>query len=326
VVAIADAPPARVQARRNLPDRADDERQTALSTEAFGMRLAGPANPFRAIVLGVGLLLPAAACAEQVDTEHLFGFMIGADVGSLGEREFQSETTVGRGKAGAYRTLGQEFELEFVPARNIRIELGAAVASHDIGGLAESEDRRRRLSFQGVSVDLRYRFLDRDAAPFGLTVAVQNHADRIDETTAARVRSYGAEFTLALDRELLRDAVVAAINLIYQPEWTRFIDPRGFERESSVGVAIGAMTRVGPDLLLGGEARYLRRYEGVALNEFAGEALFVGPTAYLQLSKLSRLTAAWSTQAWGRSAGSRAGLDLVGFERHQARLVFGFNF
>jgi len=40
----------------------------------------------------------------------------------------------------------------------------------------------------------------------------------------------------------------------------------------------------------------------------------------------SRLTASWNGQAWGRPAGSNAALDLVNFERHQARLVFGDNF
>ncbi len=77
---------------------------------------------------------------------------------------------------------------------------------------------------------------------------------------------------------------------------------------------------------MGGEARYLRKYDGIGLQEFEGEALFVGPTAYFQLSKTSRLTASWSFQAWGRTAGSTAGLDLVNFERHQARLVYGVNF
>jgi hypothetical protein len=86
------------------------------------------------------------------------------------------------------------------------------------------------------------------------------------------------------------------------------------------------MARILPGLLVGGEARYLRKYDGIGLEEFTGQALFVGPTAYLQLSERSRLTASWSLQVWGRSAGSSAGLDLVDFERHQARLVFGVNF
>jgi hypothetical protein len=44
------------------------------------------------------------------------------------------------------------------------------------------------------------------------------------------------------------------------------------------------------------------------------------------LSERSRLTATWSLQAWGRSAQSSSAFDLVDFERHQARLVFGVNF
>ena len=130
--------------------------------------------------------------------------MIGTDVGNVGEREFQSQTT-GRfaRNGGNYRAIGQQLELEFVPVENFRVEMGATFASHDIRGVPGLDDRRQ-LSWQGVSVDLRYRFLERDTAPFGLTFAVGTHADRIDETTAAVVRSYGTEFTLAFDRELFR--------------------------------------------------------------------------------------------------------------------------
>ena len=86
------------------------------------------------------------------------------------------------------------------------------------------------------------------------------------------------------------------------------------------------MVKARPGVLLGGEARYIRRYEGFGLDELAGQALFIGPTAYVQLSPGAWLTAAWSVQAWGRLTGSNAALDLVNFERHQARLTFGVNF
>jgi hypothetical protein len=86
------------------------------------------------------------------------------------------------------------------------------------------------------------------------------------------------------------------------------------------------MAQLRPGLFLGGEARYLRRYEGIGPQELAGQALFVGPTVYFQLSQRTRLTAAWSLQAWGRPAGANAALDLVNFERQHARLVFGVNF
>jgi hypothetical protein len=283
-------------------------------------------NTCRAVFVCLSVLLPGAVRAEGIDTEHLFGFMIGTDIGTVGERELQSETT-GRfsRNGGKYRAIGQEFELEFVPAKNVRVELGTSFASHYIRGVPGLEDRRQ-LSWEGVSLDLRYRFLDRDAAPFGFTVAVEGRGNRIDETTAAAVRSYGAGLALAFDREIIPNVAVAALNLIYQPEWTRLVGTGAADQESTIGAALALMVQTRPGVFLGGEARYLRQYEGIGLQEFEGQALFVGPTAYFQLSPRSRLTAAWSVQAWGRPAGSNAALDLVNFERHHARLIFGVNF
>jgi hypothetical protein len=284
------------------------------------------AKTFRAATVCLSALLAGGAHAEGIDTEHLFGFMIGTDVGTVGEREFQSETTGRFAKSGGnYRAVGQQLELEFLPANNFRVEMGTSFAAHDISGVMGFDDRRQS-SWQGVSVDFRYRFLDRDAAPFGLTLAMETHADRVDETTAAVVRNYGTDFTLAVDREVIPNVAVAALNLTYQPEWTRFAGTGAAEQESTVGAAFGLMAQVRPGIFLGGEARYFRRYEGIGLEQLAGQALFIGPTAYFQLSPRSRLTASWGIQAWGHQAGANAALDLVNFERQQARLVFGVNF
>jgi hypothetical protein len=274
----------------------------------------------------IAALLPIGGYAEGIDTEHLFAFMIGTDVGSVGEREFQTQTTGRVSKAaGNYRAIGQEFELEFVPIPNFRIELGGTFSTHDIFGVPGFADRNQ-FEGQGISLDLRYRFLHREKDPFGLTLAAESRVDRIDETTATRVRKYGTEFTLAFDRELIPDFSVVALNLIYQPEWTRTIATGQTERESTVGTALAVMAQIRPGVFLGGEARYFRKYEGIGLEDFAGQALFVGPTVFLKLTDRSRLTANWSFQAWGRSAGSTAAFDLVNYERHQARLVLGVNF
>jgi hypothetical protein len=274
----------------------------------------------------IAALLPIGGHAEGIDTEHLFAFMIGSDVGNVGEREFQSQTTGRFSKAGGtYRAIGQEFELEFVPVPNFRIELGGTFATHDVFRVPGFADRNQ-FEGQGISLDLRYRFLDREKDPFGLTLAAESHVDRIDETTAAPVRKYGTEFTLAFDRELIPGLSVVALNLIYQPEWTRMVATGQTEQESTAGAALAVMAQMRPGLFLGGEARYFRKYEGIGLDDFAGQALFVGPTVFLKLTDRSRLTANWSFQAWGRSAGSTAALDLVNFERHQARLVLGVNF
>jgi hypothetical protein len=252
--------------------------------------------------------------------------MIGTDVGTLGEREFQSQTTGRFGKGGGtYRAIGQELEIEVMPLPNFRIEVGGIVSLHDITGVPDLDDRRQ-FNFQGASLDLRYRLLDREHAPFGLTVAAELHGDRIDEISGAKGRMYGTDFTLAFDRELVPNFVIGALNLIYQPEWARFEVAGVSEKSSTIGAALAGMVRVQPNVLLGGELRYFRQYEGIGLGEFAGQALFVGPTAYVQLSERSRLTLSWSMQAWGRPAGSPGNLDLVNFERHQARMVFGVNF
>ncbi|MGA7804793.1 hypothetical protein [Bradyrhizobium sp.] len=271
-------------------------------------------------------LLPALVRAEGIDTEHLFGFVIGSDVGEVGEREFQSQTTGRFGRdGGEYRATDQELELELVPVPNFRIELGSAFAAHDISGVPDLADREQ-LTWQGASVDLRYRFLGRESSPFGVTLAMESQADRIDETTGAAVRNFGTEWTLALDREIVPKLAVAALNLIYQPEWTRFVATGAAEQESTTGAALGVMAQVRPNVFIGGEARYLRKYDGIGLEELAGQALFIGPTVYFQLSESSRLTATWSLQAWGHPAGSSASVDLINFERQQARLIFGVNF
>ncbi|MET4490848.1 hypothetical protein [Bradyrhizobium sp. LA7.1] len=290
----------------------------------FAMRL-GAHTIWTAIAFGVALAPACVSAEESFDTEHIFGFMIGTDVGNPGEREFQTQTTGRFGKGGTYRALQQEVEIEVVPLPNFRIEVGGTATLHDITGVPDIDDRRQ-FNFQGASLDLRYRLLDRGRAPFGLTVAAELHGDRIDETSGAKGRMYGSEFTLAFDRELVPNFVIGALNLIYQPEWARFEVAGLSEKSSTIGAAFGGLVRVRPNFLLGGEMRYFRQYEGIGLGEFSGQALFVGPTAYFQLSEKSRLTLSWSMQAWGRPAGSGGNLDLVNFERHQARLVFGVNF
>jgi hypothetical protein len=103
------------------------------------------ARTFQAALLCCSVMLPPAAVrAEGIDTEHLFAFTIGTDVGDVGDREFQSQTTGRFAKNdGHYRALEQELEPEFVPAKNFRIELGGGFSAHDVNGVPDFEDRRQ---------------------------------------------------------------------------------------------------------------------------------------------------------------------------------------
>jgi hypothetical protein len=64
----------------------------------------------------------------------------------------------------------------------------------------------------------------------------------------------------------------------------------------------------------------------LGVDAFASHALFLGPTVFAKLSERAWIAAAWSIQVAGRSADDSGWLDLTNFERHQARLLFGFTF
>jgi hypothetical protein len=115
--------------------------------EAYSRRRSGNADRVLCV------LSPNGVSAEGIDTEHLFGFMIGTDVSEVGEREFQSQTTGRFVKGGGnYRAIDQEFELEDVPVNNFRVDLGSAFLSHDIAGVPDFADCHQ-LAWQGISSD-----------------------------------------------------------------------------------------------------------------------------------------------------------------------------
>jgi hypothetical protein len=99
-----------------------------------------------------------------------------------------------------------------------------------------------------------------------------------------------------------------------------------WSRQATIGVATALMAQIGPDLFVGIEARYLRSYDGLGLDCFAGHSFFVGPTIYTKLSERFWILLAWNVQIAGRLADGPASLDLRTFERHQATLRFGFIF
>jgi hypothetical protein len=272
------------------------------------------------------VLRPACGFAEGLDTEHIYGFMIGSDVGDPGEREFQTMMTGRFSKqAGTYQALDQQLEMEFVPFRNFRIEVGTTLAAYDVSSVPGLTSINQA-GWLGASLDLRYKFLDRETAPFGLTVALESHGNRFDEISGLSTKNYGTELTLVIERDIIPNLAVATLNLGYQPQWTHLAGVPAGQQDSTLAVALGVMAQLRPGLLLGAEARYFRQYEGIGLDQLAGEAFFVGPTAYFQLSERARITASWSFQAWGHPAGANVALDLANFERQQARLVFGLNF
>ena len=279
-----------------------------------------------ASVVQAGEAKNSAASSWQIDTEHLFGFVIGTDVGNVGDKELEAEVTSGFGKRpGSYAAFAPSLEYEFVPIANLRLAPSVISAVHSISGV-DGIDDRQQAAFDGLSFDVRYRILDRLRSGVGLTFNAEPHWGVVDETSGQWVDRYGADFAIAVDRELVPDRVIAAVNLLYQPETSRLHTTNVWTRDATAGIAAGLMIQVFPGILIGGEARQLWKYEGIGFDRMAGRALFVGPTMYARLTARSWMIAAWSAQASGGAVEIPGALDVTNFTRYQARIQFGLEF
>ncbi|MBN9088035.1 MAG: hypothetical protein J0J01_14080 [Reyranella sp.] len=280
----------------------------------------------RSAVLLAALLAPRVACASDVDTQFIFGFTQGADVGTFGEKEIESQTLGRFGKAdGAYTGLVSQLRAEFTPLPHFRFEVGTLVDYHSVSGVT-GFDSRDQVQFGGFVMEGRYQLLDRRTAPIGLTIGVEPHWQRVDETSGELVTNYGGNLTLAIDKELVEDRLFAALNIIYDPEWTHVHITDTWQQQSTLGVSGAAVWQIVDGVFVGGESHYLRAYDGIGLASFAGEALFIGPTAYWQVTERFAVSGAWSLQVAGGAVGVPGGLNLRDFERHQVRLRFEYTF
>jgi hypothetical protein len=307
------------------------------SVRALPLRKAPLGALSRAMLLIVLAVLGAAGPAHgdpgkradktgEVDTEHMFGFTEGSDVGEAGEKELETDSTGRFGKiGGAYNNVATALEAKYSFSERFRLSALATVAYYDIAGVSGLDDRRRG-ALQSLSFDARYRLLDRERAPFGLTLSVEPHWGFADETSGAPADQQRAEFRLLADRELIPGRLFAALNVIYEPEQTRLRGSGETLRESTLGVSAALAMQVMPGVFIGAEARNLRHYDGLGLNGFAGQTLYVGPTLYATFGERYFISAAWNVQVWGAVAGASGALDLDNFERHQVKLRAGVRF
>ncbi len=256
-------------------------------------------------------LVPAGIRAEPIETEHLFAFTIGSDVGDVGDREIEGSATSRFSKrTGTYDASSGTMSAEFVPLPNLRTEFTGIVNAYDISGVSGFTDQHET-ALGGLSADIRYRLLDRSSAPFGLAIGAEPHWNGVDGLTGARVSQYGADFVAAADWEIVRDRIVAAVNLLYQPDTTRFkltgyLVSGGDRRRRRR--ADGADS---PGILVGGEARYLRQYDGLGFDSLAGQGFFCRADGLFQAhgsglahNRLER-AGRWSRHGGCRLAGSR---------------------
>ena len=274
-----------------------------------------------ALLAGVGALCPARA--EDIDTEHLFGITEGTDIGARGDKELELDFGGRFGKAGgSYRALSQTTAGKFTIFDHFRIAPAATFDHHHIGGVPGLDDRNQA-AFAGLSLEMKYRVLDRQRAPFGVTVGVTPNWRRVDEASGEPVDSYGLGFLFSADRELVAERLFAAINVTYDPAASRSRITGEWERESSLGFSAALAVRAAQDVFVAADLRYVRAYNSFGFDHFAGHALFAGPAIYAKLTKHVWIAGTWSAQVAGRAATEGGALDVTNLERHEVRLRMG---
>jgi hypothetical protein len=64
----------------------------------------------------------------------------------------------------------------------------------------------------------------------------------------------------------------------------------------------------------------------MGLQTFTGDALYVGPNLYIQVTPKAFVTFAWNTQVAGREADGTGNLDLADFARNRFKIKASFEF
>ena len=262
----------------------------------------------------------------EIETKYIFGFTEGSGIGIEGEKEFSVESNVNIGKRdGRYVASQTKLEYEFTPSQFVQFEFGALVSTHNIRNVTDLDDRNSA-DFMGLFGEVRYLLVERTSnSPLSVTLSVEPNWRRIDETSGERVTNFELEAKINADVELVPNRLFAGFNAMYEPEWTRTSEGE-VEHEATIGVSAALAYRIIPEVLIGAEVWYLRHYDGFDLAQFTGDAVYVGPTLYVQLSRKMFMTAAWNSQVAGRDLENGGSLNLSEFSRHRAKLKVAVEF
>ena len=278
------------------------------------------------VLAGLALAGPAAQRAgAEVDSEHMFGFTEGSDIGAVRQLEAEVEEVARWGReGGTYSAFSSTLNLKYPITDYFRIAGGLTVTRFDSYGVTGVDDINA-FAFDRFTAEFRWRPLDRETWPVGLTFVAAPFYGFVDDVSGAQASAFGATLIAIADRELIHDKLYGALNLVWQFQRAQPYATQTIEDASLLGFAASFSTRIADWLYLGGEARYLRAFDGMALNTLAGQAFYVGPNFYLPFAKGMSLSGGWNIQAWGQSSGAASNIDLTNFESQVFKVRFSID-
>jgi hypothetical protein len=279
-----------------------------------------------ASVVALFVCLASPAPGSGIDSEHLFGLTEGSDIGTAGEREVELEFGGRFSKgSGTYRVLSQVTALKLTLTDSLRVAPFVGGDLHYIRRVPGLIDQNRA-AFAGGGFEMKYRALDRQSSPVGLTLAAVSTWGHVDDVSGERVTSFGGYFTALADRELVAGKLLGALNLIYATGASRMHATGAWEHDSTLAASTALSGKVTEGVFVGGEVRYERAYDGMGLDRLTGYGMFIGPSLYARISDIAWISAVWNAQVTGRATGMGGSFDLTNFERHLVKLRLGVQF
>ncbi len=269
------------------------------------------------------LLLSSLAQAQEkqagatIDSEHIFGFTEGADIGDKGESEFES-ITIGRlGKQGGFAVLTNETSFRYGVEQGFRASAGTLTdyySVHDSPGYLD----RTGLRYSGLTSEFRWQFSEHDSAPIGLTLSFAPTWRRVDDPTPGLGQSYALPVSLLADHVIIANRLYAAVNVGVAPTFSYVAG--SWRNSQPLEISAALSTALGDRIFLGGEVRLAAQNQTAPLG---GRALYIGPSFFVKLQENLTFKAAWSLQVPDVISGR---MDLANYERCQfvAQFAYGF--
>jgi hypothetical protein len=274
------------------------------------------------------------ACKETAGLPtDVFGFTTGSDVNDLGALSGAIEYNGNYGtRFGKLYGHLAKVQLSYSPLPCF--EIGPTIQ-----GLSVSADRStfgldtRQV---GGTVELKYKLLGRATHGVGLTITTEPgifsrkyNSGFLPAKPSGNVASNLAR--VLIDFELVKDKLFGAINLEHSAVWDHPIlgpGANGYARLSNINIRAALAYKVSDTFYLGAEASHQRAYTGIFMNKDLGNAWFAGPTFYWQATEKLALTGAYNYQFAGQTSGfaGSKNVDLLNFNRHQAKLKLAYSF
>ena len=171
------------------------------------------------------MLLSSLAMAQEeqagttVDSEHIFGFTEGADIGNKGESELESITTGRLGKQGDFADLTNETSYRYGVEQYFRASVGIVTdyySVHDTPGYLD----RTGLRESGLTSEFRWQFSEHDSAPIGLTLSLAPTWRRVNDPTPGQGQAYMLPVSLLADHTFIRNQLYGAVNVTVAPTFS----------------------------------------------------------------------------------------------------------